>query len=297
MAKKDLPNLKDVSRIPEELIPVVQWWQEKGPKTLGYVAAVVIAVLLGTFWYERTQAKQDDAIVAYATLPQQGQDTESSREDTTTMIIDSGAKMAPMARLDRAHALYTTANSTADFEEALADYDAILATLDDPAVKDIAAFGRICTLEALKQYDAALEALTALEVSLQETHKHYLSTQITCAKARLLCQKGDKDAAKATLATLLTSDEEAVKERAEKTLKMIESYDPNAVIELPEPVAPVLPEVAPVAEEIAAEVPVETPAATETVTETVEVVAPETPAEVSPAMPEAPAETPAPEQK
>ncbi len=242
MSKKDLPNLKDVSRIPEELIPVVQWWQEKGPKTLSTVGIVILIVAAIFFWVESAKEKQNDAITAYAVMDAQGE--TAAREEATSIIIDADVTMAPIAQLDRAHHRYTAG----DYEAALADYETLVATLEEPALKDIAILGRIHALEAVKEYDQALSALAEVEAQFtQATPKHYLSAQTLCTKARLLCQKGDKAGAKVTLEGLLTSTDPAEKAMAEKTLKMIDAYDP-ATLEMPVvPVTPV-PEVTPAPE-------------------------------------------------
>ena len=66
MAKKEIPTLKDVARVPEELQPVVAWWQDHGPKTLAWAVAA-LAVCVGLYvWHGTDQAQDAAAAVALA---------------------------------------------------------------------------------------------------------------------------------------------------------------------------------------------------------------------------------------
>ena len=217
MAKKEIPTLKDVARVPEELQPVVAWWQDHGPRTLAWAVAA-LAVCVGLYvWHGTDQAQDAAAAVALA----QASDVEGFEG-----VVAMGTEAAPLARLALANALYTAG----DAEGALAAYDASLAELDDPAVRDIAAVGRVCALEALGRLDAALAEAGALEAAFgaDPARPHYLTPALTLAKARLLCQKGDKAAGKAALAPLLDAPEgsplAAYKAQAERTVKMIDAY-------------------------------------------------------------------------
>ncbi len=241
MSKKDLPNLKDVSRIPEELQPVVEWWQTKGPKTVGILAVGIAVVVACVWWWESAKAHDDAAVLAQLAVPNESYDLgegEVARIEQLTQLAAQDSALTTIALLERAKAYYTAA----EYEAALADYDTVVADLDDPALKDIAATGRIMTLEALGRIDEALDAIATLEGEFaQSATPHYLASELVCAKARLLAAKGDKGAAKAALAGLLMGADADAKSRAEMTMTMIDAYNTKA------------PEVAPAA------APVETP--------------------------------------
>ena len=97
MAKKELPTLKDVSRIPEELLPVVNWWQDHGPRTLGWVAAAVVVCAVAYFWHANQAAADANAVVALANAAQ-------TADFEAVAALD--AEASPLARLDLAHSLY-----------------------------------------------------------------------------------------------------------------------------------------------------------------------------------------------
>lgn len=214
---KELPNLKDVSRVPEELVPVVQWWQDRGPKTVTIVAVVLAVCGLAVYLWGRAERSADTAAIA---LP------ASETADAFLRVADLGTDAAPLARLDLARAYY----SAGDFEEALKVYDAALDALSgEPALRDIAVVGRVCALEALGRTDEALAAVAEAEPAIIGTEPvHYLAGELILAKARLLCAKGDKPAAKAALALLTGAAETDIlgryKGRAERIVRIIDAY-------------------------------------------------------------------------
>lgn len=230
MANKELPTLNDVSRIPEELIPVVQWWQDKGPKTAAIAGAVIAVAAAILFYGASRQATQNDAVTAL-NLAAEAADYEA--------IVNSGAEAAPMGQLPLARGLY----NAGDYGKALAAYDAALDDLDEPAFRDVAALGRACTLEALGRFDEALAAVEALEQTFPaEGPVHFLTSETLLAKARILCQKGDKAAAKAALKPLLEAAEGSVLAKytpqAERTAKIIDAYVKQSLFEKADALAP-----------------------------------------------------------
>lgn len=223
MSGKTLPNMKDVSRVPEELLPVLHWWQESGPKTLAYVGVAVAVIAAGYLWFERSRTTRETAVEALSVA--------ATVEDYQA-VVDLKTPMAPFARLDLARSLF----AAGDYEAALTVYDEAIATLKDPAVSDIALVGRICTLEALGRWDEALAAVAAAEPALLNAEKaHYLAGELRLAKARILCQKGDKGAALEVLAPMLTaaegSDLANYQDQAKRTKAMIEAYTPKSLFE------------------------------------------------------------------
>lgn len=230
MSNKDLPTLKDVSRVPEELLPVLRWWQDKGPKTLAYVAGVLVVAGALVFWFEQRKAGRASAVAALATASQ-AEDYEA--------IVALGTPATDVARLDLARSLY----GAGDYEGALAAYEAVLGALKDPALKDIAAVGRVCSLEALGRLDEAMKDVLALEPEFAKSAApHYLLPELLLAKARLLCQQGDKAAAKQALAPMLTAAEGTPlakhKAQAERTVSIIEAYVKKSLFDKAAEVAP-----------------------------------------------------------
>ena len=223
MSGKNLPNLNDVSRVPEELLPVLHWWQDSGPKTLAYVGAVVAIVAAGYLWVNHNRTTREGAVEAL-TMAATVEDYES--------VVAMGTDLAPMAKLDLARGLYTAG----EYDNALTVYAEVLSEMDEPALRDIAVVGRICTLEALGRIDEALTAVAEAEPTIIASEKpHYLAAELTLVKARLLCQKGDKAAAKAALDAILTAAEDAplaaYKPQAERTKAMVEAYTPKSLFD------------------------------------------------------------------
>ncbi len=234
MAKKELPTLKDVSRVPEELKPVVDWWQDHGPKTLTWVVAAVAVCAAAYLWHAKATSADANAVVALA---------GASQTDEFEAIAALGTDAAPLARLDLAHGLY----ASGDYENALAVYEAGLGEIDDPALKDIAAVGRVCTLEALGRLDEALAAANELEAAFANASRpHYLASELTLAKVRILCQQGDKAAAQKALEPLLNAPEGSplakYKAQAERTAKIVAAYEKKDLFaqaaDLAKPAAP-----------------------------------------------------------
>lgn len=223
MAKKNLPNLKDVSRIPEELLPVVYWWQDHGMKVLAYVVGIVLVAGAIYFWVEQRKASKSEAL---ATLALSYPSVEFDA------LASSGGDAAPLAQLDQARSFY----NAADYEGALALYDKVLKTLKGEPLEGIAQVGRICALEALGRLDEALDATNALEpVYSQAKPVHFLTAEVLFAKARILCQKGNKPEAKNALKPILDAPEASAlakyKPKAEQLIKIIDSYAPKSLFE------------------------------------------------------------------
>ena len=230
MANKDLPNIKDVSRIPEELIPVVQWWQDKGPKTVAYTAGVLIVAGLLLLWQQRTVANRADAVAALA---------NASLPEDYELVAKSGTPAAPVAGLAYARGLF----SAGDYDKALEAYNAALNDISDAALRDIAVLGRACTLEALGNFAEAKVAVAELEKTVADSKvPHYLASEVLLVKARILCREGDKDAAKAALDPLLSLEDNAqnvvYKSQAERLVKIIDAYTEQSLFDKAAALAP-----------------------------------------------------------
>ena len=223
MSAKNLPNLNDVSRVPEELLPVLHWWQDSGPKTLAYVGAVIAVVAAGYIGVSRARTAREGAVEVLSSA--------ATVEDYESAVA-LNTPAASFARLDLARSLY----ATGEYESALAVYDAALADLSDVALRDIAVVGKICTLEALDRVDEALAMVAEAEPTILAAEKtHYLAAELLMAKARLICRKGDKVTAKAVLDPIVTAADDAplaaYKAQAERTKAIIDAYTEKSLFE------------------------------------------------------------------
>ena len=202
MAGKNLPNLNDVSRVPEELLPVLHWWQDSGPKTLAYVGAAIAVVAAGYFWFEKSRTAREGAVEALSVA--------ATVEDYEG-VVALNTPAAPFARLDLARSLY----GAGEYEDALAVYEAALAELTDASVRDIAVVGKICALEALDRIDEAMAQVAEVEAAiLAADTPHYLAAELILAKARLICRKGDKAQAERTKAMIDAYTEKSLFDKA-----------------------------------------------------------------------------------
>ena len=261
MAKKELPTLKDVSRVPEELRPVVIWWQDHGTKALTWGIVVVAVCVAAYLWHADNRAADAKAAVALA----------SPNEVDVQPVIEAAPASKPLLQLVQAQSLYLSGN----YEGAATDYNEAREVLtEDIDLKAIPEVGRIYTLTEQGRLDEALSIANALEPTLTggET-PHYLLSGFLFAKANLLCKQGDKAGAKAALQPILDAPVESplVKytARAELWMQIIDAYDPAnprfssvapALPALPAQPAPAAP-AAPATEAPAAETPAPVPEA------------------------------------
>lgn len=219
MSKKDIPNIKDVSSIPDELVPVIQWWKRNGRKA-SWIATLVIAAGALLYWVvDKNEKEQDNTSVGF-NLATTMEEFKANREQ--------GNASAVAATIAEARAL----NANGEYESALTlcqDLD-----VEDAALKDACMMNKAIALEGLKRYD---EAITAVDAVATDS---FLKDEATFTKARLLCQKGDKVAAKALIAPLMDSHP-----KAQLLANIIDAYgsplaEPAPVVEAP--VAPTAPE-------------------------------------------------------
>ena len=270
MAKKELPTLKDVSRVPEELRPVVIWWQDHGTKALTWAIVVVAVCVAAYLWHADSRATDAAAAVALA----------SPNEVDVQSMIDEAPDSKPILQQVQARSLYLSGN----YEGAATAYNEAREVLtEDIDLKAIPEVGRIYTLTEQGRLDEALSIANALEPTLTggET-PHYLLSGFLFAKANLLCKQGDKAGAKAALQPILDAPVESplakYTARAELWMQIIDAYDPaNPRFSSIVPALPALP---------AQPAPAAAPAAP---------VAPAVPA--TPAAPAAETPAPAPEAK
>lgn len=174
--------------LPEELLPLYDWWKTKGP---AFLTALVTATVLvgGVFAFRAYRASKTAAanqeILKAATL-----------EDLENVVAKFGAtKAANTARLRLAKAYYDASNYAA----ALQTYDDCLGKGAPKAFREIAELGRAHALEGLNRLDEAMSAFQQFE---QQNAGHFLYPQAVMGVARVLNLLGRKDEAKQRLENL-----------------------------------------------------------------------------------------------
>jgi tetratricopeptide (TPR) repeat protein len=171
MSKNTIPNIKDVSRVPDELLPVIQWSNRYGRVTTWIVMAVIVTGALAFYWSHKSNRAQDDASLGFAVA--------STAEDFKA-LREGGNAVAAIAEA-RAY------NVNGEYEAALACLADV--NVDEASMKDRIAMNKAIALEGLKRYDEALQTVGAVSENAD------IANEALYLKARLLAQKGDKAAA------------------------------------------------------------------------------------------------------
>lgn len=224
MSKKDIPNIKDVSSIPDELVPVIQWWNRNGKKVSVITAIVLIASAILYWVVDKRQVAQDYTSVGFA-IATTAEEFKANREQ--------GEPSAVAATIAEARAL----NVNGEYEAALALCADL--SVEDAALKDACLMNKAVALEGLKRFDEAMAAVDAI------AKDSFLKDEVVCAKARFLCQKGDKAAAKALLTPVLETNP-----KAKLLMNVIDAYgaplaEPAPIVETPAPAPAPAPEATP----------------------------------------------------
>lgn len=199
------------TRIPDELLPVVEWWEKDGKQTVAIVAAVGVAVLAWygfKNWREARRLAAGDAVVSSEGVPQ--------LEEAVAQYGSTDA--GPALKLRLAKAYYSGAN----YQGALDLYS----ELEDkvPAeLADIPALGRAESLEALGSFKDAVAAYDAFVERFSDS-AFALSAKI--GAARSLAQDGDKEGAQKRLAELKESvkGDEALVSRVEDAEDLVRRW-------------------------------------------------------------------------
>jgi len=201
--------------LPEELLPVYDWWKEKGPRFLTQ-ATIVVLLAAGVYagmHYLRGQRDQANAQLSAA----------STADELETLINTYGSTGAgKLAQLKLARAYYDTGRP----EQALETYDAFLAKQATSPFAPIAELGRAHALEAMNRAD---EAQTAFQAFAAAHPDHYLVPQATLGLARTWVLKGDKAKAKDILEGLKATKKDTPWEMAASQLEgVVDRYEPRA---------------------------------------------------------------------
>ena len=195
--------------IPEELLPVVEWWEKDGKKTLAIVAVAGLAYLCYWGWMAHRESVRNDAADALSAavgsaiqvqMDAKGAAATAAIDELKSTVATFGARPEGAVMKLMLAADYFARKEGDDVQQALAIYDELVKSGTVPAVyKDVPVVGRAQCLEALGQFDAAREAFDAF---VEATPDSYLALTAKLGAARALAQAGDKAGAVARLEAL-----------------------------------------------------------------------------------------------
>lgn len=166
-----------------ELIPLVDWWQKDGKKTVLMIAVAVIAIGGYYGWKHRKAAAAGEA-------RQMLMCDASQLEEVVSLHGESAVGYALKLRLAQRY------YGEGQYEQALEVYDGLNGQLDE-AYAPIAQLGRVQCLEALSKF---AEAKQGYEDFLAGHGQGFLELDARLGAARCMAQLGDAKAALAALA-------------------------------------------------------------------------------------------------
>ena len=200
-----------MKEIPEELLPVIEWWEKDGKQTLAMLAVVAIAV--GGFYGYRNWRQAQRTAAADAVM------TAYSAEDLEAASRDFDSQKAGPAIRQRLAKRYF---DDGKYQEALDLYTALEGHAAE-GFGDVPALGAAQCLEALGRYDEALAKFTAFA---EEKADSCFALTAKLGAARCLCQLERRDEAVAALEALkaeMKGDEKAVA-RIDATLDAVRRW-------------------------------------------------------------------------
>lgn len=205
-----------MKEIPEELLPVVEWWEKDGKQTVAILAVVGIAIA-GYYgwknWRENRRIAAADALVtAYGT------------EDLEAAVADFGGTAAgPALRMRLAKSYFDNEK----YQEALDLYESLRGGAPD-GFEDVPEVGVAECLAALEKYD---EAVKAYDDFVAAKPKSFLALTARIGAAYALAGKGDRAGAVARLEAekkSLASDEAATA-LVDSALETVKRWEKRAV--------------------------------------------------------------------
>jgi tetratricopeptide (TPR) repeat protein len=178
--------------IPEELLPLIEWWEKDGKKTLLFVvlAGLCVAGYYGVkAWREgRRQAAGDAVLTAFTVEELEAASAEYAKEAA-----------GPALRMRLAKKYFDDGN----YALALDAYEALAKEAPD-GFADVPAIGRAVCLEALGKYDEALKAYEAFAADRKDS---LLALTARLGAARALTALDRRDEALKALAALKAAAE------------------------------------------------------------------------------------------
>lgn len=199
--------------IPEELLPVIEWWEKDGRQTVA-VLAVAAAVAAGYYgfkgWREsRAAAASESLLVATQT-----------EELEEALAGYSGTASGPALRMRLAKKYYDSER----YEEALAEYEKLDGAAPD-GFDDVPAVGRAQCLEALGRFE---EALKAFDAFADAKPKSFLALSARIGAARCVAQLGEREKALERLASVkdgLAADDSSGRELVDSASALVRRWE------------------------------------------------------------------------
>ncbi|MDR2849858.1 MAG: hypothetical protein LBW77_04850 [Verrucomicrobiota bacterium] len=202
--------------LPEELLPLYDWWKANGSHFLITLTAAAI-IAGGAFAFRQVRATR-------LTGANQELLKASSLDELESVVAKYGSTKAGNAvRLRLAKAYYDASK----YEDALGAYDDCLRAGAPAGFKEIADLGRAHALEGLNRLD---EALTAFNTFADTQPDHFLQPQAVLGAARILTLQGHKDEAKKKLENLKAAKtgDSAVEMTVASLESIVDRYEPRA---------------------------------------------------------------------
>ena len=214
---KTKPELASIpENLPEELLPLYDWWKANGKQSLMTVA-VAAALLGGAFVFKHVRESK------MAAANQELLKASSLDELEAAVAKYGSTKVGNATRLRLAKAYYDASK----YEEALHAYDLCLRKGAPVGFKEVAELGRAHALEALNRLDDAMQAFQAFDKNHAD---HFLRPHAVMGMARVMTLQGKKDEAQKLLENLKAekTDEPAWEMAIASLEGVIARYEPRA---------------------------------------------------------------------
>lgn len=178
-------------KLPEELLPVYDWYRTQG-RQLVMAAAVLLLAALGTAAFLRHRDNQADLASAALMTTESVEGLENLKRQY------GGTRVGPLVGLRLAEAYFNAGN----FKGARTEYEVVLKRNARHPMADTARVGLAATLEAEQSFE---EAGAAFEAFARENPDHYLYPVAVLGQARCLAARNDKTAARDLLDRLIVA--------------------------------------------------------------------------------------------
>ena len=207
--------------MPEELVPLIDWWEKDGKKTAAIVAVALVAVVAYKGFVAHREAKRvaagDAVLTAYS-----AEQLEDAVSDYAGMAAEGALKLR----------LAKSCYDAGRYAEAKELYESF-GGKGPEGFEDVPAVGIAMCLEGLEDYDGALAAFGAFAEANPDS-LYALTAKL--GAARIVALKGDRDAGVKAIEALKeeVKDDENASAVVEAMLDTVRRISP-AVPEVAEP--------------------------------------------------------------
>ncbi len=210
-------NLKPIpENLPEELLPLYDWWKAKGTQFLSTVGAVALILISALAFIHYRNGKLAEANIEL---------TEASTLEELEEVVAKYGSGRPgnAARIRLAKAYYDASR----YDNALETYETCEKNGVPKGFEDVVALGRAHALEALEKNDEALAIFRDISENKKES---FLYPQAKMGVARVLTLQGKKAEAKNLLEELKAekTDDPMWEMTVANLSEVIDRYEPRA---------------------------------------------------------------------